>query len=92
MARGGLLSAPQLHLQRSHGIPAAPSSFSQPLTLVARVEVLGSRAQPQPECYPEPPSHLPPSSSLTFRLELQEKRSTAPYSSPARPGGKASSS
>lgn len=39
-----------------------------------------------------PPSHLPPSSSLTSRLELQEKRSTAPYSSPARPGGKASSS
>lgn len=35
--------------------------------------------------------HLPPRSSMMSRLELQEKRSTAPSSSSARAPGRASS-
>lgn len=42
--------------------------------------------------HPSSPRDLPASSSVMSRLELQEKRSTAPYCSPASAGGRAPSS
>lgn len=97
-------AAPAAHLQhRLHSIltaspapslwhPCSGRSFSQPLALAARAEGFWAQCSYLMPTPPQLPSHLPPSSSPMSRLELQEKRSTAPHSSPASPAGRASSS
>lgn len=87
--RGSSPGAPQLHPQhprsrcRPPPTPAPLPScrawriFTKPITAAT---------------HPSSPRDLPASSSVMSRLELQEKRSTAPYSSPASAGGRAPSS